>query len=124
MKSKGIIVFLIILSVLLFTKTESGKQFWFDVFRVVSGKHNISCSNKDVMSTVYRVLKENQITNPSITGITTTVDKLRYKKCTALLNAEEENFFGGVERVKNLPIVYEVQITDDGKNYTVLIKGR
>ena len=76
------------------------------------------------MNTLYKILKENEITNPSVTGITTTVDKLKYKKCTALLSAQGENIFGQIERIKDLPIVYEVQITDDGKNYTVYVKGR
>ena len=121
---KSLIGIFIILSVLLFTKTETGKQFWFDVFRLFSKKHNISCSNPNVINTLYKALKENEITNPSVTGITTTIDKVRYKKCTALLSAQGENLFGQIESIKNLPIVYEVQITDDGKNFTVFFYER
>ena len=124
MKSSTIFGLLIIVSILFFTKTETGKQFWFDVFRTFSNESSINCSNKNVVATLYKALKDNEIKNPSVTGISTTVDKVRYKKCTALLSADIENLFGVVEQVKNLPIEYEVQVTDDGKNFTVFVKEK
>jgi hypothetical protein len=124
MKPPRILFTLLIVSIFLSTQIEGGKQFWFDVFRTFSDDHNINCTNQIVVETAQTALTENEIEDPNITAITTMVDKNRYKKCTGLLTGRGKNLLGEFINMKNVPIEYEVQVTDDGKNFTVLVRQR